>query len=254
MNSRRRPPLALRPNPDAALPEAAIVLAAGLGKRMRPLTATRPKPLVRIGGKALIDYSLDNLRRSGVGRAVVNVHYLAGQVEAHLRRAGSGIETAVSDEREALLETGGGIAKALPLIGADPFFALNSDNLWVDGPVDTLRLMAQRWDPAAMDALLLVVPLAKAHGYDGKGDFRMAADGRLARRAGPRLGPYVFSGVQLLKASLFDDVPAGAFSMNLIYDRLLAEGRLYGIAHQGQWFHVGTPQSVRDTEVLLDNG
>jgi MurNAc alpha-1-phosphate uridylyltransferase len=251
--SRFRRPLALRPNPAARLPEAAMVLAAGLGKRMRPLTATRPKPLVKVAGKALIDHSLDNLRRAGIARAVVNVHYLAGQVEAHLKRS-SGIDIAVSDERAALLETGGGIAKALPLIGTDPFFALNSDNFWIDGPVDTLRLMAQRWDPAVMDALLLVVPLARAHGYDGKGDFHMAADGRLERRRAPRLAPYVFSGVQLLKASLFDNVPAGAFSMNLIYDRLLAAGRLYGIVHQGQWFHVGTPQSVGETEARLVDG
>jgi len=249
-----KPPLALRPNPDVVLPGAAMVLAAGLGKRMRPLTATRPKPLVKVGGRALIDHSLDNLRRSGVGRAVVNVHYLAGQVEAHLKRQPLGLDIAVSDERDLLLETGGGVAKALAQIGSDPFFVLNSDNLWVDGPVDTLRQMARRWNPEQMDALLLLVPLAKAHGYDGKGDFRMAADGKLERRRGARLAPFVFSGVQLLKASLFDDVPTGAFSMNVIYDRLLATGRLYGVSHFGQWFHVGTPQAVKDTEALLGHG
>lgn len=236
------------------LPSAAMVLAAGLGKRMRPLTATRPKPLVKVGGQALIDHSLENLRDAGVGRVVVNVHYLAGQVEAHLKRAARGVDIRISDEREALLETGGGIARALPLIDADPFFVLNSDNLWVNGPVGALEQMARRWNPAEMDALLLLVPLARASGYDGRGDFRMAGDGKLERRRGARLAPFVFSGVQLLKASLFDDVPAGPFSMNLIYDRLLAAGRLYGIGHQGQWFHVGTPESVKETETRLSDG
>jgi MurNAc alpha-1-phosphate uridylyltransferase len=238
----------------AEIPCAAMVLAAGLGKRMRPLTATRPKPLVKVGGMALIDYSLQNLRRSGIASAVVNVHYLAGQVEAHLKRTADGIAIKVSDERDDLLETGGGVAKALPLIDADPFFVLNSDNLWVDGAVDTLKAMANRWAPETMDALLLVVPLAKAHGYDGKGDFRMADDGKLERRSGARIAPFVFSGVQLLKKSLFDDVPAGAFSMNLVYDRLLEQGRLFGIGHQGQWFHVGTPASVKEAETMLGNG
>ena len=252
--SRFRRPLALRPATAAAMPAAAIVLAAGLGKRMRPLTATRPKPLVKIAGKPLIDYALETLRGAGVGRVVVNVHYLADQMEAHLKRAARGLDIAVSDERAVLLETGGGIARALPLIGADPFFALNSDNIVIDGPVDSLGLLAERWDPDAMDALLLMVPLARAHGYDGRGDFRMGADGLLERRHGPRLAPFVFSGAQLLKASLFDDVPAGAFSMNLIYDRLLAAGRLFGVAHQGLWFHVGTPQSVGATELLLADG
>ncbi len=244
-------PLAIRPNPDVVLPGAAMVLAAGLGKRMRPLTATRPKPLVEVSGKTLIDYSLENLRNAGVCRAVVNVHYLAGQVEAHLKRTTTGLDIRISDERDVLLETGGGVAKALPLIDADPFFVLNSDNLWIDGAVDALLAMAQRWNPDQMDALLLLVPLAKAHGYDGRGDFRMALDGGLSRRSGTRIAPFVFSGVQLLKASLFDDVPDGAFSMNLIYDRLLETGRLFGIAHQGQWFHVGTPASVTEAEAML---
>ena len=236
------------------LPGAAMVLAAGLGKRMRPLTATRPKPLITVGGRTLIDYSLGNLRAAGVGSVVVNVHYLAGQVEAHLKRVSDGLDIRISDERGALLETGGGVARALPLIDADPFFVLNSDNLWMSGPVDTLRQMTRRWDPEQMDALLLLVPLARAVGYDGRGDFRMTAHGRLERRRGARLAPFVFSGVQLLKKSLFDDVPAGAFSMNLIYDRLLASERLYGIGHQGRWFHVGTPASVKETETMLGNG
>jgi MurNAc alpha-1-phosphate uridylyltransferase len=247
-------PLSLRPNPDVALPGAAMVLAAGLGKRMRPLTATRPKPLVKVAGKALIDHSLERLRASGVSNVVVNVHYLAGQVEAHLKRAADGLDIRISDERDARLETGGGVAKALPLIDADPFFVLNSDNFFIDGAVDTLRVLAERWNPAEMDALLLLVPLAKAHGYDGRGDFRMEVGGKLSRRSGARLAPFVFSGIQILKKSAFENVPDGAFSLNLIYDRLLESGRLYGVAHQGQWFHLGTPASVAETEILLGNG
>ncbi len=250
----RRATLALRPEPWAEMPRAAMVLAAGLGKRMRPLTATRPKPLVTVRGRTLLDHALDNIRASGIPRVVVNVHYLAGQVEAHLKRSGKGLDIAVSDERGGLLETGGGVAKALPLIGADPFFVVNSDNLWVDGPVDTLRLMANRWNPDVMDALLLMVPLARANGYEGRGDFHMAGDGRLSRRRGRRVAPFVFSGVQMLKASLFADVPEGPFSLNLVYDRLIVSGRLYGIAHPGQWFHVGTPEAVKETETLLGHG
>lgn len=236
------------------MPDAAMVLAAGLGKRMRPLTATRPKPLVQVGRRPLIDYALGSLERAGVGRAVVNVHYLADQMEAHLARRRGDLDLNVSDERDGLLETGGGVKRALPLIDADPFLVMNSDNIVVDGSMDTLRLLARRWDPQVMDALLLLVPLARAHGYDGGGDFRMDAWGRLARRGSLRLAPYVFSGVQMLKRSLFDDAPDGPFSMNLIFDRVLAAGRLYGMSHQGAWFHVGTPAAIGAAEAILAGG
>lgn len=249
--SRFRAPLALRPNPDVTLPEAAMVLAAGLGKRMRPLTATRPKPLVEVAGRTLLDRALDHLRAAGVRRAVVNVHYLADRIEAHLARRSEGLDIAISDERAALLETGGGVAKALPLIDADPFFVINSDNMWVDGPVDTLRLLAQRWDEESMDALLLLVPLARATGYEGLGDFHMDPVGRLRRRNGLRVAPFVFSGIQILSKRLFADAPDGAFSLNRLYDRALEAGRLYGLVHPGLWFHVGTPGAVNETEALL---
>jgi len=232
------------------MPETAMVLAAGLGKRMRPLTATRPKPLIEVAGAALIDHALARVRDAGVGRAVVNVHYMAERIEAHLAARAQGLEIAVSDERAALLETGGGVAKALPLIHGDPFFVVNADNLWIDGPRGALAELALAWDGAAMDALLLVVPLAGATGYEGQGDFRMEADGRLARR-GEGLAPYVFTGVQLLAKRLFEGVAVAPFSLNRLYDRALGVGRLFGVAYGGLWFHVGTPGVIAEAEAVL---
>jgi len=246
-------PLALRPELAADVPQAGMVLAAGLGKRMRPLTATRPKPLVAVAGITLLDRALDHLAAAGVARAVVNVHYFAEQVEAHLATR-TAPKVVVSDERAELLETGGGVAKALPLLDADPFYVINSDNLWVDGSIDTLRLLAQRWDADTMDALLLMVPLARASGYDGRGDFTMNPVGQLRRRVEGRVAPYVFSGVQLLAKRLFDGEAATAFSLNRLYDKALAQGRLFGVVHGGLWFHVGTPAAVGATETLLAAG
>ncbi|MGB3721314.1 MAG: nucleotidyltransferase family protein [Pacificimonas sp.] len=250
MNSIKAP-LKLRPKVNAEMPKAAMVLAAGLGRRMRPLTATRPKPLIAVNGKALIDYALEGVARAGIPRAVVNTHYLAGQVEAHVARVSHGLDIRLSDERDELLETGGGAKKALGLLDADPFYVTNSDNILVDGPQDTLALMAERWDPEVMDALLLMVPLARATGYTGNGDFRMDGTGQLVRQSGVRLAPFIYSGTQIVKASLFQDTPDGPFSFNLIWDRVIESGRLYGMAHQGGWYHVGTPEAVRETEDLL---
>ena len=160
----------------------------------------------------------------------------------------------ISDERGALLETGGGVTKALPLLAADPFYVVNSDNLWVDGSIDTLHLLAQRWDDAMMDALLLMVPLARASGYEGRGDFTMNPVGQLKRRVEGRVAPHVFSGVQLLSKRLFDGEPIEAFSLNRLYDKALGRGRLYGVVHGGLWFHVGTPAAVGETETLLAAG
>jgi MurNAc alpha-1-phosphate uridylyltransferase len=228
-----------------------MVLAAGLGKRMRPLTATRPKPLIEVRGAALIDHALERLSAAGVERAVVNVHYMADRLEAHLKRRNHGLEIIVSDERALLLETGGGVAKALPLIDCDPFIVVNSDNLWIDGARPSLVALAERWDPERMDALLLLVPLARGIGYQGLGDFHMDPSGRLSRRRERRVAPYVFSGVQLLSHRLFADVPSGPFSLNLVYDRALATGRLFGLSHGGLWFHVGTPEAVGETEAAI---
>ena len=250
MSPRFAAPLSMRPTIDVAVPSSAMILAAGLGKRMRPLTATRPKPLVEVGGRTLLDRALDHLVTAGVARAVVNTHYFADQIDAHLGSRRD-LDIRISDERAALLETGGGVTKALPLIDADPFYVVNSDNLFVDGTVDTLKLLAQRWDAAQMDALLLLVPLARATGYEGRGDFHMDARGAVRRRAEQRVAPYVFSGVQLVSKALFAHEPIEAFSMWRIWDRLLAARRLYGIVHQGLWFHVGTPAAVTETEAML---
>lgn len=230
----------------------AMVLAAGLGKRMRPLTATRPKPLVEVAGQTLLDHSLEHLRAAGVKRAVVNVHYLADALEAHIRNRVKGIEIIVSDERDQLLETGGGLVKALPLIDADPFLVVNSDNLWIDGPVDSLRLLASNWDDARMDALLLLVPLARATGHLGQGDFHMSPAGALRRRTKGVVAPFVYTGIQIVSKRLFEgEMPEGPFSTNILWDRAMEAGRCFGAAHQGLWFDVGTPQNVKKTEALL---
>jgi MurNAc alpha-1-phosphate uridylyltransferase len=246
--------LAVRPALEAQVPEVAMVLAAGLGKRMRPLTATRPKPLVQVAGRPLIDHALARLEASGVRKAVVNVHYLADALEAHLAKWPGDLEIAVSDEREQLLETGGGLIHALPLIDADPFLSVNSDNLWVDGPVDSLRLLASTWDDESMDALLLLVPLARAHCHTGRGDFHMDSLGRLRRRRANGVAPFVFTGIQMIsKRLLRGDMPQGPFSTNLLWDRAVEAGRLFGTVHQGLWFDVGQPQSIRRTEEILSD-
>jgi MurNAc alpha-1-phosphate uridylyltransferase len=250
--NRHSAPLALRLDPTAEAPRTAMVMAAGLGKRMRPLTATRPKPLVEVAGKSLLDHTLDRLRAAGVQKAVVNVHYLADALEAHLNNRVHGIEIAVSDEREQLLETGGGLVRALPLIDVDPFLVINSDNLWIDGPVDSLRLLASAWDEARMDALLLLVPLARAHCHKGQGDFHMSAGGRLRRRRPGGVAPFVYTGIQLASKRLLEgDVPAGPFSTNLLWDRAIEKGRLYGLAHEGLWFDIGAPGNIRKAEEIL---
>lgn len=233
------------PAPDA------MILAAGLGRRMRPLTATRPKPLVEVAGKALIDRAIATLRAGGVTRAVVNVHYMADRLEAHLAARNHGLQISISDERAQLLETGGGIAKALPLIDTDPFLAINADNIWIDGPTSAVGLLSRHWNPERMDALLLVVPFARANCHGGQGDFHMDAEGRLSRRRPARVAPFVFTGLQLLSRRLFDGVEPEPFSMNRLWDVAAAEGRLFGIAHQGLWFDVGTAAAVREVEILL---
>ena len=243
--------LRLRPEIAVAVPDTAMVMAAGLGKRMRPLTATRPKPLIEVNGKPLIDHVFDKLRAAGIAKAVVNVHYLADVLEAHLAANADGLDIKVSDERRLLLETGGGLVQAAPLIECDPFFAINSDNFWVDGPTDTLRLLASQWDEGAMDALLLLVPHARAYNHRGLGDFHMDRFGRLSRRGRSKVAPYVFTGIQLVSKRLLRDAPEGAFSTNILWNRAIAEGRCFGAVHQGLWFDVGTPASVKATEATL---
>lgn len=242
----------LRPNPDVAMPETAMVMAAGLGKRMRPLTVTRPKPLVEVAGKPLLDHTMDHLRDAGIKRAVVNVHYLADQVEAHLKARAGDIEVLISDERAQLMETGGGIVQARAMLGDKPFFTVNSDTLWVDGPIDALHALAAAWNDEKMDALLLLVPLARATCHRGQGDFRLDAFGRITERRKPgRLAPFVYTGVQILSPRVLRDWPEGPFSTNLFWNRALEAGRLWGAVHQGLWFDVGSPRAIRETEMAL---
>lgn len=234
----------------------AMLMAAGLGKRMRPLTATRPKPLVRVAGKPLIDHALNRIEDAGIRRTIVNVHYLPDSIEAHLaaRAKRTGAAYLVSDERSQLLETGGGLIKALPLIGDAPFLCANSDNLWINGPNDSIRALADRWDDDEMDALLLMVPHARATGNRGLGDFHMDANGRISRRRQSRIAPFVFTGVQIMSPRLIVDPPSAVFSTNIFWDRAIAAGRAYGFVHSGLWFDVGTPQSIPLVEAGITSG
>ena len=253
--TRRTRAMAIRPAIQAAPPRTAMVMAAGLGTRMRPLTATRPKPLVEVAGKPLIDHVFDRLRAAGVEQVVVNVHYLADVLEAHLAaRADDRLGITISDERALLLETGGGLVQAAPMIAEDNFLVVNSDNYWIDGPADSLRLLASHWHDADMDALLLLIPHARASNNNGSGDFHMDAAGRLRRRGAGRVAPFVFTGIQMVSKRLLRDAPAGAFSTNIFWDRAIAEGRCFGAVHQGLWFDVGSPPAIAATEAALTHG
>lgn len=232
--------------------DTAMILAAGLGKRMRPLTATQPKPMVRVGGKPLIDHVLDRLADAGVKRAVVNVHYLADALEAHLKeRQNPRVE--ISDERELLLETGGGMVKALPML-PDPFFAVNADNIWLDGPYDVFRELSEGWNPEKMDALLLLVPHSGAFNYRGKGDFHMDAEGLISRRRSGRVAPFIYSGIQIVSHRFLRDAPEGPFSTYMLWKRAIEEQRLYGLSFSGEWFEVGDPKAIAPTEDALRRG
>lgn len=230
--------------------DTAMILAAGLGKRMRPLTATQPKPLVRVAGKSLIDHALDKLGSAGVTQAVVNVHYLADALEGHFKVRSKAPQVRISDEREQLLETGGGMVKAAPLL-PDPFFCLNSDNIWLDGPNDVFSELSRAWDAERMDALLLVVPHPRALNYRGEGDFHLDPEGRVIRRKRGYVAPFIYTGIQLVSQRLLRDAPEGPFSTNLLWTRAIEEGRLYGVSHTGLWFEVGDPGAIRPTEEWL---
>ncbi|MCD1624312.1 nucleotidyltransferase family protein [Citromicrobium bathyomarinum] len=232
--------------------DTAMVMAAGLGKRMRPLTATMPKPMVRVAGKPLIDHTLDRLADAGVARAVVNVHYLADALEAHVTGRANPKVT-ISDERDALLETGGGMIKAQGLL-PDPFFCLNSDNIWLDGPRNAFADLSMLWDAERMDALVLVVPHKRAANFDGPGDFHLDAAGKVSRRQPGRIAPFIYTGIQLVSHRLLRDAPEGKFSTNILWNRAIEEGRLFGLPFTGDWFEVGTPQAIRPTEEALSRG
>jgi MurNAc alpha-1-phosphate uridylyltransferase len=231
-------------------PHTAIVLAAGLGKRMLPITATMPKPLVKVAGESLIDFALDKLHEAGIATAVVNVHHFADMLEAHLRNR-TFPQIVVSDERAELLETGGGVKKALPLLGNDPFITFNSDSMWIEGSEPNLKRLVAAWDAERMDILMLVAPLSTSVGYEGAGDFHRDADGRLRRRGSDDSADFVYAGVAIVKPELVAGTPDGAFSANAFYDRATAQGRLYGLPLEGQWLHVGEPHTIAEAEKCL---
>src|ERR1700733_6821022 len=232
------------------MPNSAFVLAAGLGTRMRPHNGSVPKPLVAVAGKSLIDYSLDRLAEAHVERAVVNVHYLADALERHLASR-QRPKIIISDERGTLMGTGGGIAKALPQLGDAPFFLVNSDTFWLDGVKPNFVRLADAFDAATMDALLLLAPVTDSVGYEGRGDFAMRPDGRLQRRGEREVVPFVYAGAAILAPALFADAPAGAFALTRLFDRAGEKGRLFGLRLDGVWMHVGTPDAVTAAEAGL---
>jgi MurNAc alpha-1-phosphate uridylyltransferase len=237
-------------DPTTITPRRAMVLAAGLGKRMRPLTDTLPKPLVAVAGKPLLDHVLDRLTDAGVEHAVVNVHYLGEKIVDHLKPRDRP-KIAISDETGVLLETGGGVVKALPLLGDAPFYHINSDPFWSDGVKPNLARLAEAFDPARMDALLLLAPTAGSIGYDGRGDFAMTPDGVLERRGERAVAPFVYAGAAILSPRLFDCAPQGAFSLTVLFDRAIEAGRLFGLRLEGLWMHVGTSKAIGEAEAAI---
>ncbi len=231
-------------------PCAAMVLAAGLGTRMRPLTDDRPKPLVEVAGRPLIDHVLTRLAEAGVEQAVVNVHYRAEQIEQHLRNWAAPRVT-ISDERGLLLGTGGGVVKALPHLGAAPFYLINSDTIWIDSVTPNLVRLAAGFDPATMDALLLLASTTGSIGYHGRGDFTMLGDGRLQKRGEREVAPFVYAGAAILAPALFKDPPPDAFALTDMFARAAEAGRLHGLRLEGRWMHVGTPEAIGEAEAAI---
>ena len=231
------------------IPQKAMVLAAGIGSRMRPLTETMPKPLVPVNGKALIDHVLDRLESAGVSEVVINTFYLAEQLEQHLSKRKSP-KIRISRESE-LLDTGGGVNNALKVIEDAPFYVINSDAFWLNGPFDTLIRLAETWKEKKMDALLLLHSTVEAVGYNGRGDFCCDSNGSLSRRLESQISPWLFTGIQLLHPRLFKNAPQGAFSLNKLYDKAIESERLFGTVHGGEWFHVGSPKGLEETETYM---
>jgi MurNAc alpha-1-phosphate uridylyltransferase len=237
-------------SPTKNTPRRAMVLAAGFGTRMRPLTDKLPKPLVKVADRALIDHVLDRLAETGVERAVVNVHHFADQMQQHLSHRKMP-QIVISDERGLLLGTGGGVRKALPELGDAPFFLINSDTIWIDGVKSNLAELADTFDARSMDALLLLAPTAGSVGYAGRGDFAMAPDGRLRKRAEQEVAPLVYAGAAILSPALFTGAPDGEFSLTALFDRAAEAGRLHGLRLEGLWMHVGTPEAVAAAEAAI---
>ena len=235
----------------AVRPQNAFVLAAGLGTRMRELTASIPKPMVRLNGVALIDRVLDGIADAGIPRAVVNVHYCADVLEAHLAKR-TRPKITISDERGVLLETGGGVMKAWSQLNSGPFLIHNSDTVWIEGVGRNLDRLCAAFDPEVMDCMMLLAPISRSIGYEGAGDFNMDGNGRLARRDPGRQTPFVFAGVSIADPRLFDGAPSGRFSLNRVWDAAIDRGRLYGVRLDGIWMHVGTPEAVAEAERRMD--
>lgn len=229
----------------------AMIMAAGKGTRMMPLTADRPKPLVEVGGVALLDHVLDHLRDADVGKVVINAHYRAEQIEEHMARQAADLDVTISDERETLLDTGGGLVRALPFISDDPFLCVNADNWWTNDTGNAFVRLMRAWDDNIMDVLMLLVPLNKAENTQGQGDFDMAGDGRLTRRATDAQGSYVWTGIQMLSKRLIVEPPSEVFSTNIFWDRAIRRGRCFGLQHKGLWFDVGYPAAITSTEQKL---
>jgi MurNAc alpha-1-phosphate uridylyltransferase len=232
-------------------PECAMVLGAGLGTRMRPLTDAMPKPLVRLHHKPLIDHVLDRIGEAGVPRAVVNLHYQADQLEQHLKARRTPV-VQISDERGLLLDTGGGVKHALGLLGPDAFLVHNSDSVWLEGIGSNLSRLFQAWDDARMDCLLMMALGSASIGYNGKGDFSLDSEGRIRRRRESEVVPFVYTGVQIVHPRLFGDTPEGAFSMNALWNRAMLHGRAFGMRMEGLWMHVGSPQELAEAERVMN--
>lgn len=230
----------------------AMVLAAGLGQRMRPLTDSIPKPMVKLAGRPLIDHVLDRIGDAGIERAIVNVHYCADILQAHLAERSSP-QIIISDERDELLETGGGIVNALPLLGEEPFLLHNSDSVWIEGIGSNLERLMSAWDPERMDGLLLLALASNSLGYHGMGDFSLSPTGLLDRRQERRVAPFVFTGVSIAHPRLFADAPKGPFSINKLWDASIERGRLYGMRLDGWWMHVGTPEALAEAENWIED-
>ncbi len=229
----------------------AMIMAAGLGTRMRPLTNDRPKPLVKVGGKTLLGHCLEQMEIADINNIVINVHYRAEMVEQYMAHVSEFANIYISDEREELLETGGGLIKAEPYLGDKPFFCLNSDNIWTNGAQNTLLKLASSWDDKKMDALLLLVPKENAYCHKGPGDFFLGDNDIIIRRGNKDSAPYIFTGIQIISHRLLRDAPQGAFSTNILWDRGIEEGRIYGTPHDSKWFDIGTPEAIPVVEKML---
>ena len=235
------------------MPDTAMILAAGLGMRMRPITETIPKPLVPVGGKPMIDHVLENLEREGIENIVVNIHHLGDQIVGHMASR-PGLRARISDESDQLLESGGGVLKALPLLGDKPFYILNSDTFWLEEPdraVSNLASLAAAWDPAQMDMLLMTAPFDRVVGYDGRGDFLMDDNGRLTRHDGASANPVIYPGVAIVNPGIFAGMPAEPFSLNICFDRAIERGRLFGLHGPGLWLTIGTPGAIGEAEQAM---